>query len=99
MVIILYRIGAFHLLGQIVHGLSKRKPKFRTSKFLSLNRVYHLHKYVPLTEKRPRKPESGKLVFHVHFGKWKAPNVSEILLVFSLEVRAFSQQDASKVGC
>ena len=40
-----------------------------------------------------------KLVFHVHFGKWKAPNVSEILLVFSLEVRAFSQQDASKVGC
>lgn len=100
MVIILYRMaGAFHLLGQIVHGLSKRKPKFRTSKFLSRNCVYHLHKSVPLTEKRPRKPESGKLVFHVHFGKWKAPNVSEILLVFSLEVRAFSQQDASKVGC
>ena len=140
MVIILYRMGAFHFLGQIVHGLSKRKPKFRTSKFLSRNRVYHLHKSVPLTEKRPRKPETGikdrfektrtrisvwnipcgttrlhfqmfrcspkfytgttrKLVFHVHFGKWKAPNVSEILLVFSLEVRAFSQQDASKVGC
>ena len=57
-VIILYRMGAFHLLGQIVHGLSKRKPKFRTSKFLSRNRVYHLHKSGPLTEKRPRKPET-----------------------------------------
>ena len=57
-VIILYRMGAFHLLGQIVYGLSKRKPKFRTSKFLSRNRVYHLHKSVPLTEKRPRKPET-----------------------------------------
>ena len=170
MVIILYRMGAFHLLGQIVHGLSKRKPKFRTSKFLSRNGLFHLHKSVPFTEKRPRKPETGikdrfeqiedeflfgilanipcgttrlhfqmfrcsrkfntgttrKLVFHVHFGKWKAPNVSQILLkkrgkllvkrksvadrqnggnfqlshlVFSLEVRAFSQQDASKVDC
>ena len=58
-VIILYGMGAFHFLGQIVHGLSKRKPKFRTSTFLSRNRVYHLHKSVPLTEKRPRKPETG----------------------------------------
>ena len=37
----------------------QKKPKFRTSKFLSRNRVYHLHKSVPLTEKRPRKPETG----------------------------------------
>ena len=36
----------------------QKKPKFRTSKFLSRNRVYHLHKSVPLTEKRPRKPET-----------------------------------------
>ena len=88
MVIILYRMCAFHLLGQIVHGLSKRKPKFRTSKFLSRNRVYHLHKSVPLTEKRPRKPETcikdrfGKPQDEFLFGIFRAEQQDYIFRCF-----------------
>ena len=36
----------------------EKSPKFRTSKFLFLNRVYDLHKPVLFTEKRPRKRDT-----------------------------------------
>ena len=49
------RLFPFTWANRSVHSLGKWYSKYRTGKFNPGNRVYHLYKSNPFTEKRPRK--------------------------------------------
>jgi len=49
----------FAWVNRSVYGSGKWYAKFRTGKFPSRNRVYHLYESVPFTGKWPRSPETG----------------------------------------
>ena len=49
----------FTWVNRSVHGSGKWYAKFRTGKFPSRNRVYHLDELVLFTGKWPRSPETG----------------------------------------